>query len=716
MELRAKGTRKGVQSGYFDNPRALARAAFELHTQGAPGVYVTINTVDPVLLARGPNLLRTYAKETTKDEDILKRCWLPIDIDSRRKSGISATKEEHEAAIVRATYLVDYLCEQRGWPRPLIVDSGNGANLFFPIDLANDDASKTLVRTVLGVLARRFDDEAVLIDQGVYNAARLMKLPGTTARKGADMPDRPHRCSQILDGLEECTPDAIVSAAQLQALVAEDHYSPSATRQVAHIDFDLEHALAGMTVKRGPDPYQVFGGVAQRWIVQCPFVPEHGGTTAAVIRMPTGATVFKCHGNRCRERTWADVMELLRNEPFDISGTNLRRRSPSAERANLRLLRASEVESKPIRWLMRGRIPRDELTLLDGDGGIGKTTVATDIIGAVTSVRALPDGSRRGPWPCIIVAEENRRDHLKEMLKAAGADLPICFFLTADDSTFQIPDHISQLREFVQETNAQLVYIDSLFNHFGTRAGTPLNPDRPIDARCALTPLVELAHEGLTIVATRHWTKTAQGAKHRGFGSADVTNVARSVLSFAPHPSSEGTYVIAVAKPGLSQTVDALTYAIESAPVCDDAGFPIIDEDSRQWTVPRIRWLGTERIRADSLSMANPQTADECAAEEDADDAILQTLALGPLLAEDFRSRVLTAGVGTRAFERRRARLRGEGHIERSHGGGDLSEPWSWSLTESGRARLAKSRSSLPSSSPISPWPWPSDLGGSMAT
>ena len=51
----------------------------------------------------------------------------------------------------------------------------------------------------LAALAFRFDDARVCIDQQVWNAARLLKVYGTMARKGDDTLDRPHRLSRLLE-------------------------------------------------------------------------------------------------------------------------------------------------------------------------------------------------------------------------------------------------------------------------------------------------------------------------------------------------------------------------------------------------------------------------------------------------------------------------------------------------------------------------------------
>ena len=61
VELRIpKAGRDGTISGYFDNPERLA-AALEIDGK-ASGVYVTLNPVDPALLARSKNRPKTRAE------------------------------------------------------------------------------------------------------------------------------------------------------------------------------------------------------------------------------------------------------------------------------------------------------------------------------------------------------------------------------------------------------------------------------------------------------------------------------------------------------------------------------------------------------------------------------------------------------------------------------------------------------------------------------
>jgi hypothetical protein len=204
VELRAlevkEGGRQGLTaSGYFLDHEALAESAVRLGAS-AKGVYVTLNEVNPALLARAVNRLRMVRdrEPLTSDGDIVRRRWLPIDCDPKRPAGISSTDEEHQLALDRVREIRAAL-RAEGWDEPIRGDSGNGAHLLYRIDQPAGDA--LFVKEFLAELARRFDDECVTVDQTVFNPARIWKLYGTVARKGDHAPivGRPHRLARILE-------------------------------------------------------------------------------------------------------------------------------------------------------------------------------------------------------------------------------------------------------------------------------------------------------------------------------------------------------------------------------------------------------------------------------------------------------------------------------------------------------------------------------------
>jgi len=163
-------------SGCFDNPESLARAAAEW--DGKANLYVTLNPVNPALLARSTNRIAPKAETTSSDTDAMRRRWLFIDVDPNRPALISSTGDECQAArIVLDKVVSDF--ERKGWPQPIVAMSGNGWYLLYAIDLPNDPPSLELVKGVLEGLAIRFNTEAVSIDTTVCNAARLVGLVGS---------------------------------------------------------------------------------------------------------------------------------------------------------------------------------------------------------------------------------------------------------------------------------------------------------------------------------------------------------------------------------------------------------------------------------------------------------------------------------------------------------------------------------------------------------
>ena len=93
-------------AGYFDDPARLVAAAAALQ---ARGVYVTLNPVQPLLLARAHNRVKDLGagEGATGDADIVARRWLPVDCDPGLPAGISASDAEHERALARARAIRD---------------------------------------------------------------------------------------------------------------------------------------------------------------------------------------------------------------------------------------------------------------------------------------------------------------------------------------------------------------------------------------------------------------------------------------------------------------------------------------------------------------------------------------------------------------------------------------------------------------------------------
>lgn len=215
-ELRVLKTKTGTVSGYFDNYKALENEAMK-YEGTAPGIYITLNPVKKVLLARASNHVKEWVKQTTSDADIEYRKWLPIDFDPIRPSGIPATDEEKENAKKLAYEVMRYLAKL-GWSEPIIADSGNGYHLLYAINLPNDDESRSLVKAILEVLDFKFSNDKVDVDSSTFNAARIWKLYGTKSCKGDHTEERPHRISSVLShsaSIEE------VSKEQLQQLANE---------------------------------------------------------------------------------------------------------------------------------------------------------------------------------------------------------------------------------------------------------------------------------------------------------------------------------------------------------------------------------------------------------------------------------------------------------------------------------------------------------------
>lgn len=333
-ELRGLSKQAGasyITSGYFDDLDALARAAVQRSGQDT-GVYVTLNPVNPALLARAAKnkVRRAGGGDTTSDRDVRQRRSILIDVDPVRPTGISSSQDEHAAALALTTKIRDEL-RAAGWPDPLLADSGNGGHLIYAVDLPVDDGG--LVKRVLAAMSKKYSSQALKVDEKVFNPARISKIYGTLTCKGEDTPERPHRLARIIEA-----PDKLVevSREQLEAVAPtdaapqrreRDHGAPVATGdRYTRRDgtrFDLDEWIATYL----PDAKERAWDSGRRWIIPvCPFNDSHDRGEAYITCDHDGAPSAGCQHESCF-KTWRELRLHLDTAYRDretrfASGTN----------------------------------------------------------------------------------------------------------------------------------------------------------------------------------------------------------------------------------------------------------------------------------------------------------------------------------------------------------------------------------------------------------
>ena len=329
--------RPHMESGYFDYEHIPDAAEAIGKLRSYRGAYATVNPVNPDLLARACNRLRGITREaTTSDSDILSRRWLLIDCDPKRVSGVSSSDAEHEAAISMACKIRSGLSAS-GWPDPILLDSGNGAQMMYRINLPVEDSG--LVQRCIAGIATAGDDK-VDVDLTVFNPARIWRIPGTMNCKGDDVKTRPHRMAQILSVPEKTgivTPEQMETAASWKSAAPVVVETTSLPREVS--DFDLDGWISRFCPELGQPQVWRDG---RKWVFPvCPFNDAHRNRSAVLIQQSNGAIAFRCHHNSCTGNDWHKLRELRdpgcydrKEQPLpDVDISGILAQKPKSEQA-----------------------------------------------------------------------------------------------------------------------------------------------------------------------------------------------------------------------------------------------------------------------------------------------------------------------------------------------------------------------------------------------
>lgn len=615
--------------GYFDDPVKASHAAAGFSGR-AQGVYTTLNLVDPSLLSRCANRMQELGRglSATSDRDIIQRRWLLVDCDAQRASGISATEAELDAALKRRDEIKRFLAA-RGFPEPIVLDSGNGGHLLYGIDLNGDD---DIVKSFLESLSSVFPADLVKVDDSVWNAGQITKAYGTMACKGDSTVDRPHRYSEIIHA--PCKLE--IAPRELLEQFVRDFSSAARTASTpppVSGTFELEEWLAmHLPSVRAPKPWQ--GG--RNWVIPvCPFNDTHSKGEAYVAQLPSGAISAGCHHQTCKWN-WQEL-----RAKYDKRAVVGYKQSSTGARGHL--VKISDVMATRLEHLWY--FPLGKFSILEGDPDVGKSSVLLDIASRITTGAPMPFESHRGaPGSVIILASEDGvADTIKPRMIAAGADVTKAHVFTVQhdgvDGLATFPEHVPLLEEMVARTGAVLVILDPLISHFG------VDTYKDAQVRRALAPLQEMAERlNVALVGIRHLTKADGGkAMYRGGGSIAFTAAARAVFVAGKDPGAPDEFrVLASVKSNLSKPPASVRYKLVSQ-----------DESHK------VQWVEkAPGISADDLVQQIKRNDDDDATPtEDAADWLRGVLKDEEMKKADVLSAGRQEGFGERVLRRARKKL-----------------------------------------------------------
>jgi hypothetical protein len=286
-------------------------------------VYYTINPVSATsaYARRGEQDQKLSGEPTARAPDMEYRRIYAIDVDPVRPSGTCSTDEEKAEAWKVAQAAIQYL-RKRGWPEPILIDSGNGFHLLFLAERCPADAPEW--PKALKYLGHRLNSLTAKIDPAISSAARVLRVPGSWNWKGDGVLPRPHRLCHVLSYPEEFLP---VPVSEIAALAAEAVAAGIVTSTYgvkrSYSDEELVIDEIGVEELIGEFPDQLeLGRISHEGdatyfeLLSCPFKgePHRGqsvgkGKTTIILR--PCSIGFKCFSDECEGHTFVELLKLL---------------------------------------------------------------------------------------------------------------------------------------------------------------------------------------------------------------------------------------------------------------------------------------------------------------------------------------------------------------------------------------------------------------------
>lgn len=463
VEIRLLG--KAAYSGYFTDIETLIKQlrpyldSNNAVYYGNIQAYFTLNVINSALYSREQrDVFVKKPKSTTTDGDIIRRKFVLIDLDPNRAAGISANNDEFEKAHLKCVEIFRYLISQ-GFKEPIITRSGNGWHAYLTCDMPNDDEHNDIVKRFLQALSKMFSDNDVEIDEKVFNPARIDKLVGTWAKKGADSTERPWRISDIVKVPSDLSPNDDALFAAVANLIPKEEPKPQPQRtSYNNAPFDLRSWLNehGIKFREGKQ-----GGSVKYELEYCPWVDTHSDRKkwdSALFVDSFGKISFNCTHSHCSGKTWQDVRLFYEPNAYDKPRYEPRQyRYAQQQRPKYEI--KEQVPELGGKWLSMSDIKKIDLSALK-HVKTGFNELDRFIIGLYDSEVSLLSGSNssgKSSWlntlllnvvnqgeKCALWSGELRSDILKSWLQMVAAGKNHLRLSQYGDGKYYVPNTVGE--------------------------------------------------------------------------------------------------------------------------------------------------------------------------------------------------------------------------------------------------------------------------------
>ncbi len=292
-----------------------------------------------------------------------------------------------------------------------------------------------------------------------------------------------------------------------------------------------------------------------------------------------------------------------------------------------------DVEEEAVDWIWYPYLARGEVTILEGDPGLGKSYMAQMIGMHIVDGKKLPTVKAHAVVKGKVAyfdTENSVATVTKRRLSDNGCKNMAHYY--QEEQFFMIDEEevLEEVYEGIQGLKPDLIVFDTINTYIG-KADT----HKASETQQALSYFVEIAKRfNCSVVLVRHLTKsTKDRALYRGQGSIAYAGIARVVITVGQHPDEPDTRVMAVTKLNITKKPMALTFTIES-----------LKDTIKYQDRSKFVWGEFVDLEADEILQSASSNAKKDRKTE-VEDALRDILTDGPMLLSEVKRAMEARGM-----------------------------------------------------------------------